>query len=259
MSGLRFEKQGSVARLVLDRPAAGNAIDLELARALLAAANRCDEDETIRCVVLSGTGRFFCLGGDVASFAAAKDEVALLIKDITAALHMAIARLARMNKPLITEINGTAAGAGLSLAALGDIAVASRDAGFLLAYGGLGFTPDGGATWLLPRLIGLRQTQKLALTQAKIDAAEAERIGLITEAVEADRLRPHVDSLAERLAVSAPTALGPLRALLASSFQNSLEAQMELEARQIAAASRSSYGREGIAAFTEKRLPDFGK
>lgn len=259
MSGLRFERRGAVARLVLDRPDAGNAIDLEMARALLAAADRCDEDEGIRCVILAGAGRFFCLGGDVASFAAAGDDVSLLIKQITGALHMAIARLARMNKPLITEINGTAAGAGLSLAALGDIAIASQGASFLLAYGGLGFTPDGGATWLLPRLIGLRQTQKLAFTQAKIDAAEAERIGLITESVEPDRLRLHVQGMAERMVSSAPSAVGPIRALLAGSFQNSLETQMELEARQIAAASRSPYGREGIAAFTEKRPPDFGK
>jgi len=125
MSGLRFDRHGAIARLTLDRPSIGNTIDLPLAQDLLATAIECDEDDGIRCVILSGTGRYFCLGGDVSTFAEADERLPQLLKQITAALHMAVTRLAHMNKPLITAINGTAAGAGLSLAVLGDLAIAA--------------------------------------------------------------------------------------------------------------------------------------
>ena len=140
---LRFERSGGVATLTLNRPEAANAIDLGLARALMEASIACDEDDGIRCVVLTGAGRMFCAGGDVGAFAASGDQVAALLKELTAYLHMAISRFMRMGKPMVTAINGAAAGAGFSLALLGDIALASRSANFALAYGGLGLSPDG--------------------------------------------------------------------------------------------------------------------
>jgi 2-(1,2-epoxy-1,2-dihydrophenyl)acetyl-CoA isomerase len=259
MSGLRLDRAKSIARITFDRPASGNCLDLAGAQALLKAAIACDEDPEIRCVILTGEGKYFCLGGDVSSFAAAGEGLAPLIKEITAALHAAIARLASMNKALITQINGTAAGAGMSLAILGDFAFAARSASFSMAYSGLGYTPDGGVTWFLPRLVGMRQAQRLALRKTKIDAAEAERIGLISEAVDDDQLAARVEEVAAEMVASAPSSVGPTRALLLSSFQTSLETQMDLESRSIAAASKTVHGREGLAAFLGKRAPDFSK
>ena len=165
---VRIERRGRSAWIVLSRPDRGNTIDLATARALMSAAAACDADEGISCVVLTGEGKLFCGGGDVQSFATAADDAPRLIRAITSHLHVAIATFARMDKPLVTVINGPAAGAGLSLAILGDIALASRSAHFTVAYTGIGLTPDGGASWLLPRLVGLRRAQELVLTNRRL-------------------------------------------------------------------------------------------
>jgi len=254
---LLFERDGSVAKLTLNRPAVGNAIDVSMARALMEASIVCDEDDAIRCVLLAGAGRLFCAGGDVSGFAAAGDAIPSLLKELTAYLHMAITRFARMGKPLVTAINGPAAGAGFSLAILGDIALAARSAHFTLAYTALGLSPDGGSTWLLPRLVGLRRAQELALTNKRIAADEAAALGLITRAVDDTELMSEAAGLANRLAAGATPALGKVRNLLLASFGASLETHMEAEARAIAETGRTPQGREGINAFIAKRKPDF--
>ena len=251
------ELQGGVLTLTLNRPDAGNAVDLELARALMLAAIECDEDRAIRCVVLTGAGRLFCAGGDIADFAAAGERTSALIKELTAYLHSAIARFARMEKPLITAVNGAAAGAGFSLAILGDIALASTAASFNLAYAGIGLSPDGGATWLLPRLIGLRRAQELMLTGERLSAAQAAALGLVTRTVEAAELAGEAAKLALRLAAGPMQALGRTRGLLLSSFCTSLETQMENEARAIAACAGGAEAREGLAAFLAKRAANY--
>ena len=254
---LLIERQGAVITLTLNRVETGNAINLDLARALMEAAILCDEDDTIKCVVLTGAGKMFCVGGDVTSFAAAQDGVPALLKEMTAHLHSAISRFSRMGKPLVTAINGPAAGAGFSLAILGDVALASRAAHFTLAYGAIGLSPDGGATWLLPRLIGLRRTQELVLTNKRVSSDAAERLGLVTRVVDDASFAAEVDALAGQLAASATQSLGRARNLLISSFDTSLETQMELEARAIAACARGAEARAGISAFLAKRKPVF--
>ena len=252
-----FERGGAVARLTLNRPQMGNAIDLPLAKALMEAAITCDEDDGIRCVVLTGAGRMFCAGGDISGFKAAGDGVPALLKELTSYLHMAVSRFARMGKPLVTVINGPAAGAGFSLAILGDIALAARSAHFTLAYTAIGLTPDGGATWLLPRLVGLKRAQELTLTNRRLTADEAAEMGLITRVVENEALNSEAAATAAQLSASATRALGRTRNLLLSSFGNGLEEQMELESRSIADSGRDTEGREGITAFLAKRKPDF--
>jgi 2-(1,2-epoxy-1,2-dihydrophenyl)acetyl-CoA isomerase len=252
-----FKRDGAIARLTLNRPAMGNAIDLPMASALMEAAVACDLDDSIRCVVLTGAGGMFCVGGDIGGFASAGDAVAALVKDMTDALHMAVSRLARMPKPLVTMINGPAAGAGVSLAILGDIVLATDSAHFTLAYTGIGFTPDVGMTWLLPRLVGLRQAQEMALTNRRVSAAEAATLGLITRAVDGEHLAEEVGKVTTRLAASATRALGRTRNLLRSSFETTFDTQMELEAQAIIDSSTDSEGREGVAAFLAKRKPHF--
>ena len=254
-----LQRQGSVARVLLNRPDAGNAIDRGLASALRDAAIECDEDATVRCVVIAARGKMFCAGGDIRAFARAGDQVGVLIKQITADLHIALSRLMRMNKPLVTAIQGPAAGAGLSLAVLGDLALAARSAHFTMAYTALGVSPDGGSTWILPRLIGLRRTQELALLNERVSSDAAVSMGLITRVVDDDVLDAEVSALSGRLGISATMALGRTRNLLLSSFGAGFEEQMELESRSIAACSIGVEGREGIRAFGEKRKPDWSE
>jgi 2-(1,2-epoxy-1,2-dihydrophenyl)acetyl-CoA isomerase len=248
---------GPVATLRLNRPTVGNSLDVPLARALMEAAIRCDEDPAIRVVVLTGTGRFFCAGGDVGAFGAAGNAAPALVKEITGYLHSAIARLARMAKPLITVVNGPAAGAGFSLAILGDIAISARSAHYTLAYTAIGLTPDGGSTWMLPRLVGLRQAQDLALTNRRVSADEAVTMGLITRAVDDADLMTTAMTLANEMGRAATQALGQTRRLLLSSFGATLESQMEDESRSVADAMRSAHGQAGVRAFIEKRKPEF--
>lgn len=254
---LRLERGGAIATITLHRPHAGNAIDVAMADALLAAALECDADEAVRCVVLTGSGTKFCTGGDVLGFQQAGDGAPALIERLTAPLHMAIGRMSRMNKPLITAINGAAAGAGFGLAIMGDVALAARSAKFAVAYGALGLSPDAATTWLLPRLVGLRQAQRLALAGETIDAPEALRIGLISEIVEDEDLTDAAMQSAEALAARSMGAIKRTRALLLSSFAQGLETHLEREAEAIASAARDSDGREGIAAFVERRKPRF--
>lgn len=254
---LLFERDGAIARLTLNRPSAGNALDIPLCRALMEAAIACDEDDSIRCVVITGAGKLFCGGGDVAAMSAAGEKTSSWLKEVTAYFHAAVARFARMQKPLVTLINGPAAGAGVSLAALGDIAIAARSVHFTLAYTGIGLCPDGGSTWILPRLIGLRRAQEVVLLNKRVPADEAAQIGLVTRAVDDATLAEEGAVIARTLAGSATLALGRARQLLADSFSNSLETQMELESRALAELSKTPHGREGVGAFVAKRKPKF--
>lgn len=254
---LLIEQENGIARLTLNRPNAGNSIDVSLARALMEASIRCDEDDSIRCVSLTGAGRLFCAGGDIQSFTAAGDGAPALLKELTGYLHMAIARFARMDKPLVTVVNGPTAGAGVGLAALGDIVLAARSAHFTLAYTNIALSPDAGCTWLLPRLIGLRRAQELVLTNRRVSAQEAEHIGLITRAVDDDALGQTAVAHAQMAADSASRALGHTRRLLLSSFESSLETHLENEARSIAELGRTPEFQEGIDAFVGRRKPNF--
>ncbi len=254
---LLFTRENGIARLTLNRPKVGNAVDIPLARALMLAAIECDEDDSIRCVLMTGAGRLFCPGGDITAFAAAGDKFPDLLKEITAYMHSAVSRFSRMAKPMVTAVNGPAAGAGFNLALLGDIVLAAQSAHFTTAYTAIGMTPDGGTTWLLPRLVGLRRAQEWVLTNKRVSAAEAAEAGLITRAVPDQALADEATIIATQLADGAIRAIGRARNLLLESFGNPLELQLELESRSIAAAGRDAEGREGVAAYLGKRKPDF--
>ena len=254
---LLVEVVDGVAWLTLNRPNAGNAVDLPIARALVEASIRCQTDAAIRCVVLTGSGRLFCAGGDISLFASAGDKVSALLSELAGTLHMALARLARMPKPFLVLVNGPAAGAGLSLAISGDVVLCAPSAHFTAAYGSLGLTPDGGMSWTLPRLVGLRKAQEIILTNRRIKADEAERIGMVTRVVEDERLMEDGRETAARLAAAPIAAVGAARALLQETFSSGYETQLEREARAISIAGGSAECREGLAAYFDKRSPDF--
>lgn len=254
---LKVERDGAVLRLTMNRPDAANALSLAGAQALVDATILADEDESIRCVVMTGEGRFFCAGGDIAGMASAEEGQAAHLKRLAGTFHVAVMRLARMTKPLVTVINGPAAGAGVSLAALGDIALAAGSSHFTMAYGGIGLSPDGGASWLLPRLIGLRRAQEMALLNRRISAEEAAAIGLVTRTVPDEDLVAEAGKVIASLASGPAKALGNTRRLLLEGMDRSFEAQLEAELQSIAACAGSPHGKEGIAAFLEKRKPDY--
>jgi 2-(1,2-epoxy-1,2-dihydrophenyl)acetyl-CoA isomerase len=256
-NGIHFEVDGAIARITLDRPDVGNALTIPMAREFMECAIRCEGDAAIRCVLITGRGKLFCAGGDVVEFSRAGDKLPEFLREITAYLHSALAIFTRMNKPLVTAINGAAAGAGIGLAIIGDIALADPAAVFTVAYTAIGMTPDGGTTWLLPRLVGLRRAQELCLTNRRLSAEEAAAIGLITRVVEAGMLADEANAVAVQLANGATMALGATRQLLADSYSSALETQMDRESRSIAARARTADGKEGIAAFVAKRKPKF--
>jgi 2-(1,2-epoxy-1,2-dihydrophenyl)acetyl-CoA isomerase len=248
-----IEREGAAAHIVLNRPDAGNSIDVALARALHEAAIAVDVDAAIRCVVIRGAGRIFCAGGDVHALHAAGDGVPALLTEITSHLHAAYVRLARLRKPVIVAVHGAAAGAGVGLACIGDIVLAVPAASFTLAYPAIGLSPDGGASWLLPRLIGMRRTQEWFLSNRRMAAEEAAAIGLITRVVAADALDENVRALTTGFAAAPTGALDVTKRLLLGGQHSDFDAQLEAEALAIAAQSGSREAREGLSAFAEKR------
>ena len=256
---LRVDRHGAaVVVLTLDRPDAANCLDPALARELVTAAAACDADPSVRAVVLTATGRFFCAGGDVRSMVGFGEDVRLGIKALADDLHRAISTFTRMAAPLVVAVNGVAAGAGFSIAAAGDLVLAARSAQFTMAYTNIGLSPDGSSSYFLPRLIGLRRTQELMLTNRVLTAADAADWGIVTRVVDDDALRDEALALATTLAAGSLGAHGGVKRLLAETFGNPLETQLELEARTIAERAASPDGREGVTAFVERRPPRFG-
>lgn len=251
-----IEQAQGLAILRLNRPSQGNAFDLAQANAFRDAARAVADDDRVRCVVLTGTGRFFCVGGDVQAFAATSTPETV-IAAIAGDLHEGMSLLARMAKPLVVMVNGPAAGAGLGLAMLGDIVFAAASSHFTMAYTALGLTPDAGSTWLLPRLVGLRRAQDMTFTNRRVGAEEAERIGLITRAVADTELEEEAMAVARRLAQGPTAAFAGIRRLFAKADAAGFEEQMEAEAAAIAGAASGLQGREGVTAFLEKRQPRF--
>ena len=254
---LRIERRGAVALLTLDRAGEANTLNPQLARELADAAAACDADKSVRAVVLSGSGRFFCAGGDVKAMAGFGEATGERIKALADDLHRAISTFARMDAPLVIAVNGPAAGAGLSLAAIGDLVVAADDAHFTMAYSSVGLSPDGSSTWYLPRLLGLRRAQELMFTNRRLSAQEALEWGLVHKLAPASSTLDEAMHWAESLASGASASHASIRRLLLASWGNGLETQMELEGRSIAACAAGAEGREGVAAFAQKRKPKF--
>ncbi len=254
---LVFEVEAGIARLTLNRPDVGNALNRQLADELADAAGRCARDPGVRCVVLAGAGPRFCVGGDVADFGARGDALPEYLTGVAGSLHQAVARFSRMRAPVVAAVQGAAAGAGFSLACASDLVVAARSAMFVVAYTAIGLSPDGSASFFLPRLVGLRRALELTLTNRRLPAEEALEWGLVTTVVDDGDLEGEVGALAERLAVGPTAAFGRSKHLIRSSFSESLETQMEDELWELVASSRTADGREGVAAFLEKRAPGF--
>jgi 2-(1,2-epoxy-1,2-dihydrophenyl)acetyl-CoA isomerase len=252
---VQVETRGAVALVTLNRPDNANAVNLQMAMDLLAAAMTCSRNNTVRAVVLTGAGRNFCFGGDLRAIASEGVESGYL-RELTGYLHSAISHFVRMDPPVIVAVNGTAAGAGVSLAAMADLAVCGKSSKFNLAYTNAGLTPDGGASFLLPRVIGARRTMELLLLNRPLLAKQALEWGLVNEVADDAELLERALEIAGQVANGATRALGQTKRLVAHSL-GALESHMTLESETIASQAASVDGVEGIRAFLEKRKPHF--
>ena len=254
---ITLKREAGVATITLNRPDAFNALSMMLGRELFSATLEVDDDPAVRCVVITGTGKAFCAGGDVKDFVEALPRIGAHIKELTTYLHGAISRLARSDKPVIMAVNGVAAGGGMSLALAGDLVVAAESARFTMAYSKIAATPDGSSSYFLPRLVGLRRAMELYFTNRVLSARDALEWGLITRVVADAELSAAVAGLAGELAQGPTKAFGAAKRLFHPSTWESLETQMELEAQAIAASGRTEDFRGGVTAFAEKRTPSF--
>lgn len=246
-----------LAHITLRRAEAGNAIDLDMAHGLLDAARTCAA-EGVRAVLLTGEGTSFCVGGDLREFSrlsgTALEEH---LTAVTGALHDALRTFAASDAPVVAAVQGAAAGAGLGLAASADVTLAADTASFTAAYTGIGYSPDAGVSWSLPRLVGPKRALDLLLTNRRITAAEAADIGLVSRVVPADRLAAEATRTAGALRGGPTAAFGATRRLVAAGLSADLGPHLDREARALASAAASDTGREGVAAFLGKRAPDF--
>jgi 2-(1,2-epoxy-1,2-dihydrophenyl)acetyl-CoA isomerase len=254
---LLFDVLENVAHITLNRPESANAINLELAKELMYALMQCDEDPLIRAVLIKASGPMFCAGGDVKRFAEKGEDLPHYLKEITVHLHVAMSYLMRMDPPVVAAVHGSAAGAGMSLACACDMTLAAESARFTMAYTGVGLTPDGGATYTLTRLVGIKRTLELALTNRLLSAEEALNWGIVTRVLPEKDLIKEATALAGLLAAGPTKAFGATKRLLQSSLTESFEGQMKNESRSISEMARTADGREGISAFVGKRTPNF--
>jgi 2-(1,2-epoxy-1,2-dihydrophenyl)acetyl-CoA isomerase len=254
---VRLTREGAVAIIALNRPERMNAMDNALMVALREVAEAVSGDGSVRAVLLRGEGRAFCAGGDVPLFKERLEELPDLIVRWGRELHFGIQALRRMDKPVLAAVHGAVAGAGMSLMLAADLAIASDDTKFTLAYARIGASPDGGSTFFLPRLIGHRKAMELALLPDRFDAQTARSLGLVNWIVPIDRLAEESTKIAGRLAAGPTRAYAEAKRLFNQSLANGMESQMEDELQAFARCARTADLAEGVTSFVEKREPSF--
>jgi len=252
---LRYQVADRVATITLDRPDALNALSVPLKVSLLGALREAGRDRSVRAVILTGAGRAFCAGQDLRE--RLEPDAAPLEVELRERYNPIVAAMRDLPKPIVGAINGVAAGAGASLALACDLRIAAEGASIALAFGRVGLVPDCGATWLLPRLVGPGLAAEMALAGTTLSAADAERVGLVSQVVPSDQLLDGARDLAARIAAGSPTAV----ALTKRALQRALEAgwaeTLEYEADLQGVAGRTADHAEGIVAFLDKRVPEF--
>ncbi len=256
MDTIQFEKINGVGKITLNRPKAFNSFNREMALACQRALDECANDKEIRAIYLTGNGKAFCAGQDLKEVTSPELNPGFK-KILEEHYNPIISKLRNIEKPIVGAINGVAAGAGANIALACDIVVAAEHVSFIQAFSLIGLVPDSGGTYILPRLIGYQKAMALAMLGDKIKANEAERMGMIYKVFSTEEFETASWKLAEKLAKMPTQGLAYTKYLFNQSLTNNLEQQLALEGEyQIKASDTEDY-REGVAAFIEKRKPDF--
>ncbi|MDQ5821547.1 MAG: enoyl-CoA hydratase-related protein [Actinomycetota bacterium] len=253
MPEVEVHRDGGVQTIVLNRPEVLNAFNADLHNAFAAALKEARADD-VRAVVITGAGRGFCVGQDLTEFQDATGDIADRLRS---SYHPNVLAIRALEKPVIAAVNGAAAGAGLSLACACDIRIASDAASFVPAFVNIGLVPDSGGTFFITRLLGPARAFEWMTSGRKLSAADAQALGLVSDVVGADTLDAHVAELAGRLAGMPTRAIGMSKRLFDRAAESTLEDQLELEAQLQSVATKTNDFREGVAAFLEKRKPEF--
>lgn len=253
---LTLTRDGPVGSITIDRPSAMNTLTPTLVDELLEVAIDLNEDGEIRCITLTGAGQAFGAGADLGRLDGDASD-ATDLRRLASTLHDAILQLYQADTPLVTGVNGIAAGAGFSLAILGDVVLVSDAAKFDYAYHRVGLTGDGGSTFLLPRLVGLRRSKEIVLRDEPISPDRAVELGLATEVVPAAELDDRLAEKADRIAAGPTKAYGRTKRLLTESYDRDLAGQMAAETDAIARSTRTEDYERGFAAFFEGESAEF--
>jgi len=244
-----------VCTLTLNRPEVFNSFNKEMAMALQAALDTAEKDEAVRAIVITGTGKAFCAGQDLAE---AMDpngpELQSIVKDH---YNPIIMRIRTIEKPIIAAVNGVAAGAGANIALACDFTIAKNSASFIQAFSKIGLIPDSGGTFFLPRLIGSQKALALMMTGEKVSAQQADAMNMIYKAVEDENFEAEVQKMAATLAAMPTKGLGLTKKAVNESFSNNLEDQLAVEEKLQTEAGQTYDFNEGVNAFLEKRAPVF--
>jgi 2-(1,2-epoxy-1,2-dihydrophenyl)acetyl-CoA isomerase len=254
---LSLSVENGLARLIFNNPAKGNPIDAILCSEICEAAIQLSENADVRCVLVTAEGKSFSIGGDISSFVSDLDSLPSNIKRWTTTLHSGIARLQRMDAPIVAAVHGVCAGGMSAFVAGSDIVVAAENAKFVSAYAGIGYSNDAGASIMYARRMGTARARKFLLMNETLSADAALSAGLVDEVVSIDHLQRRAEAVAMQLASGPTKAFGEMRRLMMSVVDQPLETQLELEAQALARIAATADAREGLSAFAEKRAPIF--
>ncbi|MBV9612232.1 MAG: 2-(1,2-epoxy-1,2-dihydrophenyl)acetyl-CoA isomerase [Acidobacteriaceae bacterium] len=252
-----FGIDNGIARLTLNRPDKLNSFNIQMHEEVREALDQIEQYAGVRVLVLTGAGRAFCAGQDLSGRAVAPGQAVDLGDSIEKYYAPLVLRLRKLEMPVICGVNGVAAGAGANLALACDLVVAAKSASFIESFANLGLIPDTGGTYFLPRLIGTARALGFALLAEKISADQAAAWGLIWECVEDEKFSSEIEKISTRLALGPTKGLARIKKALYRSAENSLERQLELEKECMRELGYSHDFREGVAAFLEKRPPQF--
>ena len=253
-----YEVSEGTARITLSRPDRLNAFTVQMHEELADALTAAERDEQVRALLLTGAGRGFCAGQDLADRAVAPGGEAVDLGESVGRYYAPlIRRLATLPKPIVCAVNGVAAGAGANIALACDIVIAARSAKFIQSFANIGLIPDSGGTWVLPRLVGQARALGLALTGEPLPAERAEAWGLIWKAVDDEALMDEATALAARFANGPTRGLAETKRLIRQSWLQTLDAELDLERDAMRELGRSADYQEGVAAFMAKRPPAF--
>ncbi len=257
LSTITYEVRDGVAHVRLSRPEGANAVNPQFSRELRSVMLEIEWDDAVKAVSVTAEGKVFCAGGDLKEFYAAGDGLPKLASDMLVDFHGAIYKMNRVPKPFVAGVGGAAGGAGMSIVSAFDLVVAGESSRFTMAYTRVGVTPDGTSTYFLARHIGVRRMLDLTLTNRTLSAAEAEQWGIVNRVVPDDEVDSATAELAQSLADGPAWALGHAKRIVYEGFDSPLEQAGEVEGTTITTAMRTHDGREGIAAFVERRPPNF--